>query len=101
MTRHLMGLVETRLANHRIASKRQQRPFAWGFFPGKGSQTGTSGTRAATCAWPPPRIDAYSSLIPATRRESSRTDRKYEAPNHVVTQSDWQPLRRVENPRPK
>ncbi len=72
-----------------------------GSFSGKGSQTGTSGTRAATCAWPPPRIDAYSSLIPATRRESSRTYRKYEVPNHVVTQNDWQPPRRVENPRPK
>ena len=72
-----------------------------GSFSGRGSQTGTSGTRAATCAWPPPRIDAYSSLIPATRRESSRTYRKYEVPNHVVTQNDWQPPRRVENPRPK
>ena len=72
-----------------------------GSFSGKGSQTGTSGTRAATCAWPPPRIDAYSLLIPATRRESSRTYRKYEVPNHVVTQNDWQPPRRVENPRPK
>ena len=72
-----------------------------GSFPGKGSQTGTSGSRAGTCTWPPPRIDAYSSLIPATRRESSRTYRKYEVPNHVVTQNDWQPPRRVENPRPK
>src|SRR4029079_8690671 len=72
-----------------------------GLLSGKGTQTGTSGTRAGTCAWPPPRIDAYSSLIPATRRESSRTYRKYEVPNHVVTQNDWQPPRRVENPRPK
>lgn len=85
-----IGLRRSVTASLRVAS-----------FPGKGSQTGTSGTRAGTCAWPPPRIDAYSSLIPATRRESSRTYRKYEVPNHVVTQNDWQPPRRVENPRPK
>src|SRR6478736_8709166 len=72
-----------------------------GFFPVKAARTGTSGTRAGTCACHRPRIDAYSSLIPATRRESKRTYRKFEVANHVVVQNDWQPPRRVEKPRPK
>jgi hypothetical protein len=66
-----------------------------------GSQTGFLEPERGPAPGHRPRIDAYSSLIPATRRESSRTYRKFEVPNHFVTQNDWQQPRRVENPRPR
>jgi hypothetical protein len=96
-----MGLLETRLATLSDCVEASQRPFAWAPFPARAAKPEPLEPEWGTCAWPPSRIDAYSSLIPATRRESSRTYRKYEVPNHVVTQNDWQPPRRVENPRPK
>jgi hypothetical protein len=96
-----MGLLETRLATLSDCVEGSQRRFAWALFPARAAKPEPLEPERGTCAWPPSRIDAYSSLIPATRQESSRTYRKYEVPNHVVTQNDWQPPRRVENPRPK
>src|SRR3981189_2967056 len=96
-----MGLLETRLATLSDGVEASQRRFAWAPFPARAAKPEPLEPEWGTCAWPPSRIDAYSSLIPATRREASRTYRKYEVPNNVVTQNDWHPPRRVENPRPK
>jgi hypothetical protein len=62
-----MGLLETRLATLSDCVEASQRPFAWAPFPARAAKPEPLEPEWGTCAWPPSRIDAYSSLIPAPR----------------------------------
>ena len=99
-----MGLLETRLANHSDCVEASQRPFAWAPFPARAAKPEPLEPERGPAPGHRHELTLIRRLYTRraeNRRESSRTHRKYEVPNHVVTQNDWQPPRRVENPRPK
>ena len=99
-----MGLLETRLANHSDCVEASQRPFAWAPFPARAAKPEPLEPERGPARGHRHELTLIRRLYTRraeNRRESSRTHRKYEVPNHVVTQNDWQPPRRVENPRPK